>query len=145
MELKIYFAGSIRGGRDDKEQYLKLITYLKTHGKVLTEHVADPSLTPKGEENLTDIQIYNRDIDWIKESDIIIAETTAPSLGVGYELAYAEKLNKPILCLYKIKPNKRLSAMLSGNQYFKIINYNQIDEAKEHIKDFIKTFNNILI
>jgi len=35
--MKIYFAGSIRGGRDDKELYLQLIKHLAKHGQVLTE------------------------------------------------------------------------------------------------------------
>lgn len=37
--MKIYFAGSIRGGRDDASIYARLIEELKTHGEVLTEHV----------------------------------------------------------------------------------------------------------
>ena len=37
--MRIYFAGSIRGGRDEKDNYLKLINHLATFGEVLTEHV----------------------------------------------------------------------------------------------------------
>ncbi|MEM7514802.1 MAG: nucleoside 2-deoxyribosyltransferase, partial [Bacteroidota bacterium] len=48
--MNIYFAGSIRGGRDDKELYLEIIQLLTEYGTVLTEHVADPSLTSWGEE-----------------------------------------------------------------------------------------------
>ena len=34
---KIYFAGSIRGGRDDRYLYESLISYLGSIGEVLTE------------------------------------------------------------------------------------------------------------
>ncbi len=42
-------------------------------------------------------QLAYLDTTWLKESDLVIAKYTNPSLGVGYELAYAERLNKHIL------------------------------------------------
>ena len=42
--MKIYFAGSIRGGRVDVGLYHRLIEYLKQNRTVLTEHVGDLSL-----------------------------------------------------------------------------------------------------
>ena len=41
-------------------------------------------------------EIYRRDIQWISECDMVIAEVTNPSLGVGYEMAYAESINKTV-------------------------------------------------
>ncbi len=46
---------------------------------------------------------------------MVVAEATTPSLGVGYEVAKAESLNKNILCIYRSNKTKRLSAMLDGN------------------------------
>ncbi|PIN81311.1 nucleoside 2-deoxyribosyltransferase [Candidatus Woesearchaeota archaeon CG10_big_fil_rev_8_21_14_0_10_32_9] len=136
--MKIYFAGSIRGGRDDKGLYNELIQYLTSYGKVLTEHVGDKNLTEFGEDGPSDEWIYNRDMSWIKEADVIIAEVSTPSLGVGYELGKAENMNKHILCLYKNQLNKRLSAMISGNKNLKLVNYKTLDEAKKHIDKFFK-------
>ena len=59
---KIYFAGSIRGGRDDKELYSEIIHLLSSYGKVLTEHVDDHGLSEIGEDGLTSHQIYERDM-----------------------------------------------------------------------------------
>ena len=36
---RIYFCGSIRGGRNDRDIYIKLIEHLKKFGNVLTEHI----------------------------------------------------------------------------------------------------------
>ena len=83
--MRIYFAGSIRGGRDDADLYLKIIEHLKGFGDVLTEHVGNNALTVAGESIKDDISIHDRDMDWLKDSDIIVAEVTNPSLGVGYE------------------------------------------------------------
>lgn len=48
---------------------------------------------------VTEEFIYKRDVDWLLESDFVIAEVTQPSLGVGYELGFAEAKGKPVLCL----------------------------------------------
>ena len=135
---KIYFAGSIRGGRDDAKLYTELISYIKSkNANVLTEHIGDNNLL-KQEKSLTDKEIYLRDIAWLKECDVVIAECTRPSLGVGYELAFAEKLNKPVNVLYRNK-ECNLSAMISGDDYFNIFSY----ETKEEAFNFIdKILNN---
>ena len=109
--MKIYFAGSIRGGREDKNLYSQIIKNLQKYGTVLTEHIGDQNLTDSGED-LSDKFIYERDLYWIKESDIVVAEVTQPSLGVGYEIGKAEEHGKKILCLYR-ENNKRISAMIS--------------------------------
>ena len=123
--LKIYFGGSIKGGRSKVEDYKKTVDYLKTIGTVLDEHVADPNLQASG-ESITSTEIYNRDVSWINECDILIAEVTVPSLGVGYEIGYAESLNKRIICLYQ--NDESISAMIKGNNSITHISYDDVDE-----------------
>lgn len=135
-ELKIYFAGSIRGGRDDKDIYRQMIEILSKHGTVLTEHIGNFDLDLSGEKNKTDEFIYNRDMDWVRESDVIIAEVSTPSLGVGYELGSGEVMGKNILCLYREQEGKRLSAMISGNHKMKIEKYQTIEDFENIIKKF---------
>ena len=128
--MKVYFSGSIRGGNKDAEIYEKIIALLKTKFVVLTEHIFFEK------SNLTDIEIFNRDCEWIKECDFVIAEVSSPSLGVGYEIALAEFLNKPIVCFYR-NQGKRLSAMLTGNKKLRIYEYDSIDELMEIMKNVI--------
>ena len=135
--MKIYFAGAIRGGREDAQFYKDIITYLSEKGQVLTEHVGNMDLSWKGETSRNDKNIFNRDIEWLREADAIIAEVTTPSLGVGYELAFAEKLNKPILCLYQ-NNSKSLSAMISGNKNLICKTYKNFSEGQIHIQNFIQ-------
>ena len=49
---------------------------------------------------VTEEYIYNRDMDWLRTAECVVAEVTQPSLGVGYELGFAESINVPVLCLY---------------------------------------------
>jgi len=126
--MKIYFAASIRGGRNDVAHYAQFITLLKNFGEVLTEHIADPHLTPHGESHLTDVQIHDRDMDWLLSADVVIAEVTTPSLGVGYEIGRAVENNIPVVCFYRKQGDRRLSAMIAGNKTITVIEYNQVQE-----------------
>ena len=119
--MKIYFAGSIRGGRKDAELYRKVIAVLKEKHQVLTEHVGDLSLSTV--EDKGDKAIYEQDTAWLRECDIVVAECTQVSLGVGYELAYAEAHGKEVHIFYR-PAETQLSAMLSGDDYFHIHRYN---------------------
>ena len=123
---KIYFAGSIRGGRIDADLYRRMIGYIQKTAIVLTEHIGSPELYHM-EHNKTDADIYNEDMAWLNESDILIGECSCPSLGVGYELAYAEKIGKPCHIFYDSSKTK-LSAMLTGNPYFTIHPYREEQE-----------------
>ena len=135
--MKIYFAGAIRGGRDETDIYNNIITYLSSKAEVLTEHVGSSELTTIGETNRSDREIFMRDMEWLQSADLVIAEVTTPSLGVGYELGIAAKLKIPVLCLYRPNKEKRLSAMISGNEKFNCQAYQALDDAKVHINKFL--------
>ena len=136
--MKIYFAGSIRGGRDDAEIYAQIIQFLQNYGEVLTEHVGSDNLMDKGESSLSDQEIHDRDLDWLLESDLMVAEVTNPSLGVGYEIGRAIEAGKLVICAYRISKNKRLSAMIAGSDQIKHIYYHSISDLKEKLDKSIK-------
>jgi hypothetical protein len=134
--MKIYFAGSIRGGEPDREWFQQLIQHIKQYAQVMTEHSFDYSYDDEIKKN--DVWIYTTDMGWLRESDALIAEVTAPSLGVGYEIAKAEEWGIPVLMLYRDSPNRAPSAMLNGNKNLPMITYNEKKEAIDAINEFIK-------
>ena len=135
--MKIYFAGSIRGGREDRDLYYSLIEYLKHFGEVLSEHVGESDLTSSGEEGDDDHMIHKRDMDWLMTSDVVIAEVSTPSIGVGYEIGRAIENQKPILCLYRRNAEKELSAMIGGSQDLTVITYQDLKTATDAINKFM--------
>jgi 2'-deoxynucleoside 5'-phosphate N-hydrolase len=135
--LKIYFAGAIRGGRGNAALYTEMISFLDTFGEVLTEHVGDQGLTEAGDDGPDDRFIHDRDMAWLYQSDMVVAEVSMPSLGVGYELGLAVSLGKPILSLFRSGSDKKLSAMISGSPDIEVIEYSGIKDACESIKEFI--------
>ena len=135
--MKIYFAGSIRGGRDDKDLYAQIIVLLKKYGTVVTEHVGDAQITQEG-EGAPDREIHDRDIAWLRECDVIVAEVTAPSLGVGYELGRAVEWGKRIVCLYRTSPGKKLSGMIAGAPGVVVHQYTDVGELPPIFKNLFK-------
>ncbi len=142
--MKIYFAGSIRAGRDDQKIYHQLIQGLQGHGPVLTEHVGDPDLTQRGDDDSSDQRIYQRDMAWLAAASLMVAEVTIPSLGVGYEIGRAESLGIPVLCLYRERDGSRLSAMISGNPKVTVTKYSTVEEVMVQIGRFIDTVSTAL-
>jgi 2'-deoxynucleoside 5'-phosphate N-hydrolase len=125
--MKFYFAGSISGGRQDQSIYAQIIGLLKRHGTVLSEHFGDAALTSAGEA-IGDRAIHDRDLAWIREADVIVAEVTTPSLGVGYEIGRALEWGKPMVCLYRPSELRRLSGMIAGAPGVRVIHYTAVAE-----------------
>lgn len=136
--MEIYFAGSIRGGREDAELYKQIIEYLQKYGEVLTEHIGDPALTNLGDDGPTDRFIHDRDLEWLQASDVLIAEVTTVSMGVGYEIGRAVEAGKPVLCLFRPGSGKNLSAMIAGSPVLKLVNYQNLSDAKKAVDEFMK-------
>ncbi|MEX0920189.1 MAG: nucleoside 2-deoxyribosyltransferase [Candidatus Pacearchaeota archaeon] len=135
--LKIYFAASIRGGRGDSDLYKELIDYLKGFGEVLSEHIGDKSLTQKGSKG-SERGIHDEDLKWLFMSDVVVAEVTNPSLGVGYEIRAALEKGKKILTLYRLSEGKKLSAMIKGSPEVDNFNYKDVEEAKSIIRNYFE-------
>ena len=125
--MKIYFAGSIRGGYADSALYARLIAHMQARHRVLTEHVGKGPAIETLEQGMTDGAIWEQDMSWLRESDVVIAECSTPSLGVGYELAMAQTLGKSVHILFR-RDRGSLSAMLTGDPYYQIHMYS--DEAE---------------
>lgn len=137
MKRKVYFAGSIRGGRNDAELYKEIINKIKETDIVLTEHIGDLSLSLLENGRDKDHLIYKQDTDWLMESDLLIGECTNPSLGVGYELAFAEKCNVPCHVLYD-STRTQLSAMITGDPYFRVYPYSSREELFDHLERILR-------
>ena len=135
--MNIYFAGSIRGGREDVALYFEIIEQLAEYGQVLTEHIGNPELTGLGEID-DDKKIHDRDLAWLKQADHLVAEVTTPSLGVGYEIGKATEWGKPTLCLFRPTEGRTLSAMIAGCPGAIVREYRNKEELQSIFKDFFQ-------
>lgn len=133
--MRIYFSASITGGREQAHLYPAIIEHLRQCGEVLTEFVADQAYTSQG-ERLTSEAIYQRDIDYINQCDVLVAEVTVPSFGVGVEVARAGMQGKPVLALYQPAEGRRLSAMIAGDPNVTVVKYRTLEEVRAGVEEF---------
>jgi len=111
--MKIYFSASISGGRKYLDVYKKIVSFLKQQGhQVLTDHIIVDNIFDF-ENQLQPVEIFERDIKFLNECDVVIAEVSNPSLGVGYEICYALEHQIPTLCLFQ--SGIFVSRMIVGN------------------------------
>lgn len=139
--MKIFFAGSIRGGRQLIPRYQHIIRFLKQRNyTVISEHVAAEGLE-KVEATMSEKEIYEKDANWIEECDRVIAEITVPSIGVGYEICHAVKHKKPVLCIYQ--EGAKASAMALGNTtgYVTSKSYSDKKQLEDILLDFLTNMN----
>jgi 2'-deoxynucleoside 5'-phosphate N-hydrolase len=126
--MKIYFSGSIRGGRQDAKLYRQLIDELNTYGTVLTEHIGAETIG----QSKSDRDIHDEDLAWLQDADIVIAEVTTPSLGVGYEIGRAVEMGKKVVCLYRSINDNPVSAMIRGCDELKCLEYSDLADVSQH-------------
>lgn len=136
--MNIYFACSITGGREFERIYQDLMAALLADGhEIPTAHLAESNVLAL-EAVTPEREVYERDVIWIRNTDALIAEVSAPSHGVGYEIGFALQLGKPVLCINQ--QGRKLSKMISGNPHPKLTvqTYKEPEEAIRLAREFIK-------
>lgn len=131
--MKIVFCGSITGGMDDREIYFQLVDELEKYGEVSSDHKRSFDVTVKDGNMPADI--HSRDVNYVLQSDVVIAEVTKTSMGVGYELGRAVAAGKKILCLYRTDFEK-ISPMITGCPQIKCKKYGNLQEAAIILKQY---------
>jgi hypothetical protein len=137
--MKIYFSCSLTGGRQDEATYGAIVDHLLAVGyDVLTAHLARPEVMQL-EQVVEPREVYQRDMEWIRECDALVAEVSTPSHGVGYEIACALQSAKPVLCC--MRRGARVSKMLTGNDSpgLRLVVYEGQDEALKAVDAFLGT------
>lgn len=115
--------------------YGEIIKQLRNYGHVLTEHIADEGLTQDGEA-MSDREIHDRDIEWLRTATSMIAEVTTPSLGVGYEIGRAVEWGIPVLCFFRPDSGRKLSAMIAGCAGVRMMQYGSADDFPALLLEF---------
>ena len=127
--MNIYFACSITGGREFEADYQEIVSALTADGhEIPTSHLARSDVM-ENERKLSPQDVYERDVNWIKKCDVLIAEISVPSHGVGYEIGFALNMGKPVLCLHQ--KERKVSKMITGNpdHALTVLTYSNVEEA----------------
>jgi nucleoside 2-deoxyribosyltransferase len=105
--------------------------------EVPTAHLSSPQVVEL-EKVVDPFEIFARDMAWLRDCDAVVAEVSSPSHGVGYEIAFALSLGKPVLCCYQA--GKKVSKIITGNTSpgLKVAVYHSEEEAPLVVRMFMK-------
>jgi hypothetical protein len=119
--MQIYLACTVRGDRGAVSALRGLAASLEAEGHaVLTKHLLDDNVE-SAESQLTERQVYERDIAWLEACDLLIADASGSSFGVGFEVGYvlarSDRTNQRVLLLYHAGRQHAVSRLIVGNAH----------------------------
>lgn len=99
--MKIHFMSAVIDG--NTTDYEKIINAVEQLGhEIVTKHVLERRQTDLNKESPAEAELYAKKVHvWIKKSDAVIFETTKPDVSIGFEVATALNLGKPVIILYR--------------------------------------------
>ena len=120
-DVNIYLACTVRGDRAAVAALRGVADLLEREGHtVLTRHLLDDHVED-AESALTERDVFERDMEWLNAADLLIAEASGSSFGVGFEVGYvlgrAERSEQRVLLLYDAARRGRVSRMIPGNTH----------------------------
>ena len=117
--MRVYLACTVRGDRSGVLAGRAICERLQHHGhEVLTTHLLADDVEG-AESQLTEEQIYRRDLDWLTSCDVLVAEASGSSYGVGFEVGFvlgrAHQTGQRVLLLYNTERRHAISRLIIGN------------------------------
>ena len=85
--------------------------------EVLTAHLLRDDVESV-EGRLRDVDVFTRDLEWLTRADVVVAEASGSSYGVGFEVGYvlgrAAQSSQRVLVLYQVSRRGQVSRLISG-------------------------------
>ncbi|NCN51129.1 MAG: hypothetical protein GW762_03130 [Candidatus Pacebacteria bacterium] len=133
--MKVHFAAAVDG---DKSDFKKICQFIhKLDHSLVTDHYLSRTLDDIDKESPQEAKFYvERSMNWIKTADVVVFETTKPDISIGYELAVAVSLHKPVIALYNDKKSNPPNSIKGvEKEKLQIVGYNEdtIDDVLDII------------
>jgi hypothetical protein len=137
--MKIYLACTVRGDRGGAQAGRAICERLQRHGHdVLTTHLLADNVEA-AESRLTERDVFHRDLEWLTACDVLVAEASGSSYGVGFEVGYvlgrASLSGQRVVLLYDTARRDKVSRLITGNEdaACTTFGYGSIDELTAFI------------
>lgn len=135
--MKIYFGFTVAGDRSSIASARHMVHVLENLGhEVLTRHLVSDH-AGESDRRLGPREVYERDLAWLCQSDVFIAEVSGSSFGLGFEAGYVlGGTQKQVVLLYKADAENRISLMITGNTHPRctLVPYGDIGEAENFLR-----------
>ena len=116
--MKIYFGFTVAGDRSSVDTARRIVALLEEMGhQVLTRHLVNDDAA-KLDRGITPQMVFERDMNWLRESDIFIAEVSGSSFGLGFEAGFLlGSSDRQALLFYRREAESRISLLITGNTH----------------------------
>lgn len=134
--MLVYFTASIKGKKQYLFSYQTIIAEVKKlDHTIIADHILDTSEQHVSLESSLDRQKFHKQLDsWITSADCVIAETSFPSISVGFEIALAIQKRKPVLILHSTA--KAPTLLLELNPEYLTISQYSLKTIRSVLEDF---------
>ena len=137
--LNVYFTCPTDLIVENYDLYVSLIKHIRLNNAHITYDWVENAYVDLKNNNKQDEDFNNLKNNGIEESDIVIAEMSAKSIGVIHQITIALQKTKPTLLLRPyLKSSQPIEAIKSN--WFVEKQYKDVNNAKLLISEFLKTY-----
>jgi hypothetical protein len=139
--MNVYLACTVRGDRGGVPAGRVICDRLQRDGhQVLTSHLLDDNVDA-AESQLSEAAVFRRDLDWLSQCDVLVAEASGSSFGVGFEVGYvlarAHETGQQVVLLYDRTRGNAISRLVVGNIHpaCTTFGYGSLDELRAFLDE----------
>lgn len=137
--MRVYLACTVRGDRTGVAAGRAICDRLQANGHtVLTTHLLADDANER-EAALSEQDVFRRDLEWLTDCDVLVAEASGSSYGVGFEVGYvlarAKTSGQRVVLLYDASRRHAVSRLIAGNchESCETMAYGSIEELTQFI------------
>jgi 2'-deoxynucleoside 5'-phosphate N-hydrolase len=138
--MKIYLGFTVAGSRSSIEAAKKILNVLQCFGhEVLTSHLVSDDAWD-ADRNVAPQKIFARDMNWLAQCDLFVAEVTGSSFGLGFETGYLLGATaKKTILFFERGAEHRISLLITGNTHPNCVlaPYSHLEELEELIRSYV--------
>lgn len=132
--MKIYLACTVRGDRAAVAGLRAVAAALEADGHtILTKHLLDDNVEG-AEATLPERAVYERDMAWLESCDLLIADASGSSFGVGFEVGYvlgrSDRTSQRVVMVYRADRRDAISRLILGNVHPRCETMAYVDSAE---------------
>ena len=139
--MKVYVGFTVVGDRSAIKTARRVVRRLEERGhEVLTRHLVEDNAW-EADRQINAQDVYRRDMAWLQQCDLFIAEVSGSSYGLGFETGYLlGATNKRVILLYRREVQQRVSLLITGNSHANctLLPYTTVEEVENLMADRLR-------
>jgi 2'-deoxynucleoside 5'-phosphate N-hydrolase len=142
--MKVYFGFTVAGSRSSVEAAKKIVAILESMGhEVLTSHLLHEDAW-EADRRLPPQEVFARDMRWLTQCDVFIAEVSGSSFGLGFEAGYLLGATpKKTILFYDRAVERKISLLIVGNTHpnCTLVPYTGLGGLEELVRSRVQSSN----